>query len=112
MEANISLDQRGFLYGDGLFESCKIYNGKIYNFNEHLSRLNKGLKALKINFPTTNLEKQCLHLINKNQIAEGILRISISRGQGSLGYLPLDEIEPLLIIETKDKGPLAPPNDN
>ena len=98
----ISIKERAFMFGDGLFESCKIYNGKIYNFNEHLSRLNRGLKALKINFPTTNLEKQCLHLINKNQIAEGILRISISRGQGSLGYLPLDDIEPLLIIETKE----------
>ncbi len=98
----LSIKERGFMFGDGVFESCKIYNGKIYNFEAHLSRLKKGLRALKINFSILNLEKQCLYLIDKNQIAEGILRISISRGQGSIGYLPIDNIEPLLIIETNE----------
>ena len=65
----ISIKERGFMFGDGLFESCKIYNGKIYNFNEHLSRLNRGLKALKINFSTANLEKQCLFTIKLLNIA-------------------------------------------
>ncbi len=95
----LSIKERGFMFGDGIFESCKIYNGKIYNFDEHLARIKNGLKALKIKFSTQNLEQQSLLLIRKNQILEGVLRISISRGQGSIGYLP-HQAETLLIIET------------
>ncbi len=43
-DASISIAQRGFLYGDGVFESCKVSAGKIINFENHLWRLNQALK--------------------------------------------------------------------
>ena len=51
LEANISVDQRGFLYGDGLFETIKMKNGKLLFEDEHFARLWKGLKVLEFDIP-------------------------------------------------------------
>lgn len=103
-DAKISIDQRAFLFGDGIFETCRISDGVIYNFKAHRARIKAGLLALK--FPAKfsskidDLEKQSYRLIKKNQIKNGILRISISRGIGSLGYLPTYKSDSLIIIQT------------
>lgn len=102
-DAKISISERACKFGDGVFETCKIYNSKIYDFQSHLKRLKKGLKALQIFFDTENLEDDLYKLIKKNKIEEGILRFSVTRGVGSMGYLPADDISPLLIAETFSK---------
>ncbi len=99
-QATISINDRGFLFGDGVFETCRIINGKIYDFKSHYKRINNGLQALKISANIKNLEKESLELIEKNKITDGILRITISRGVGSLGYLPTYESESTIIIQT------------
>jgi branched-subunit amino acid aminotransferase/4-amino-4-deoxychorismate lyase len=104
-QGRISINERGFLFGDGIFETCKIFAGRIYNFDQHQNRIKAGLKALKFSAPIANLEENCLKLITKNKIKNGILRISISRGIGSLGYLPTYESEALIIIQTFDERP-------
>lgn len=98
--ASISITQRACRFGDGIFETCRIIDGVIYNYSLHEARIFKGLAALQIYATITNLKNDCYHLIQKNQIKNGILRISISRGDGSIGYLPTQKIEPLIIIET------------
>jgi branched-chain amino acid aminotransferase len=98
-QALISVKQRACRFGDGIFETCKVVSGIIYNFEAHLMRIEAGLKAIKINFDITNLKNSCYQLIKKNNLINGSVRISISRGLGSAGYLPL-AIQPLLIIET------------
>ncbi len=112
LEANISVDQRGFLYGDGLFESCKIFNSRIINFSSHLDRLSKGLKYLKF-IDNQELIKVIIDnsqlLINKNNCSDGMLRISISRGIGSNGYLPKNSSKALIIIETKNNDKINYP---
>lgn len=104
-QAHISIDDRGFLFGDGVFETCKIFAGKIYNFAAHKNRIKSGLKALKFSAAIADLEKNSLKLIAKNKVENGILRISISRGTGSLGYLPTYETEALIIIQTLEERP-------
>ncbi len=99
-QAKISISERGFLFGDGAFETCKIYNGHIHNFDAHISRLVKALEFLKINAEISDLKNNSLKLIAKNKIKNGILRISISRGSGSLGYLPTYKTKALTLIET------------
>jgi branched-chain amino acid aminotransferase len=99
-EAKISVHERGFLFGDGIFETCKIYFGKIYNFKAHEQRIKNGLGALKIKAEINNIEKLSLKLVKKNKINHGILRISISRGIGSLGYLPTYKSKSLIVIST------------
>ncbi len=98
--AKISISQRACLFGDGIFETCLIENGVIYNFNAHKNRIKDGLNALKFNIEIDDLENQSYKLIKKNQVKNAILRISISRGIGSIGYLPTYKSKPLIIIQT------------
>ena len=110
-EALISIDERGFLFGDGLFETCRFVNKKIINFEAHLARIKIGLLTLKFNIDIKNIETKCYNLIKSNNLQDGIIRISISRGIGSKGYLPTNETSNLLIIQTKEL-PNAPKNAN
>jgi len=103
-QALISVKERACRFGDGIFETCKIVDGIIYDYKSHFSRLKRGLKALEISAKIDNLQNNSYRLIEKNQIKNGILRISISRGIGSMGYLPKDNILPLIIIETIDEA--------
>ncbi len=98
--ATISIQQRACLFGDGIFETCRVENSKIYNFIAHKNRIKAGLQALKFKVEIDELENNCYQLIKKNKLRNGILRIAISRGIGSLGYLPTYKSESLIIIET------------
>jgi branched-subunit amino acid aminotransferase/4-amino-4-deoxychorismate lyase len=99
-KATISIRERGFLFGDGIFETCKIINGEIFDFHLHEARIHRALKLLKFSAEISDLEKKSYQLIKKNSAENGILRISISRGIGSAGYLPTNESAALVIIET------------
>ncbi|MFT6077126.1 MAG: aminodeoxychorismate lyase [Rickettsiales bacterium] len=103
ISAKVSVQDRGFRFGDGVFETCLIKNGSIYNWSAHFARLSAGIEAIKINFDESKLLTSCLRLILKNKVKNGILRVAISRGVGSLGYLPKQNIKPTLIIETLKK---------
>jgi branched-subunit amino acid aminotransferase/4-amino-4-deoxychorismate lyase len=105
-QASISINERGFLFGDGIFETCKIFAGRIYDYKSHEARIKKGLAALKITADIGDLEKNSKKLIAKNKIENGILRISITRGVGSNGYLPENKIQALIIIQTFDERKL------
>jgi branched-subunit amino acid aminotransferase/4-amino-4-deoxychorismate lyase len=105
-QVEVSVQERGFLFGDGIFETCKIFNGKIYDFAAHEARIKAGLKALKFSAEIENLEKETLNLIAKNKVQNGILKILISRGTGSLGYLPTYESKALVIAQTFEERQL------
>lgn len=105
-QAQVSINERAFLFGDGIFETCKIIDGIIYDYEAHEDRIKAGLKALKFVAEIDDLEKKSYKLIKKNQIKNGILKISISRGIGSAGYLPTYETKPLIIIQTFDERKL------
>jgi aminodeoxychorismate lyase len=98
-QAKISITERGFRFGDGVFETIYIHNAKPYQWALHLKRLKQGLAELKINTDLSKLERNSLLLIKKNNITKGFLRISVSRGIGSIGYLPTSK-KATIIIET------------
>lgn len=99
-QATISVLDRGWRFGDGIFTTCLIVDQIIYNWSEHLRRLEQGLESLKIKFDCSDLQQLSKLLVKKNKINHGYLRISISRGLGSIGYLPIKNIQPTLVIET------------
>ncbi len=83
---------RGHLYGDGLFESIRIINGKLTNFSNHYNRLIEGMRVLKMkchtSFTEEFLESQMIQLIEQNRIIEGgKIRLSLDRKQGGT-FLP------------------------
>ena len=83
---------RGHLYGDGLFESIRVVNGKIINFSNHYNRLIDGMRVLKMkcqsSFTEEFLMNQINQLIDQNKITEGgKIRLSVDRKQGGT-FLP------------------------
>ncbi len=93
-------DDRGFRFGDGVFETIAIHHGMPYQWDLHMERLQAGLTALRIKYNIEQLFKEVKKLINRNKIKRGFLRISISRGSGSRGYRPLPDITPNCLMET------------
>lgn len=86
--AKISIQDRGFRFGDGVFETIAVYNGLPYQWELHMERLQAGLHALEIPADLRPLRQASLRLISKNDLNHATLRIAISRGIGSEGYLP------------------------
>jgi len=104
----ISPNDRGFRYGDGVFETVLIHGGRPYNWDFHWKRLSEGLAAVRMNLDISVLPSLCSELLLANNFNAGLLRIQITRGVGGRGYLPERTIPPTLLIETMVLP--APPN--
>jgi branched-subunit amino acid aminotransferase/4-amino-4-deoxychorismate lyase len=98
-DAQISITERGFRFGDGVFETIAIHGGTPYQWTFHMDRLRDGLHATHITASLENIEADCHKLLDVNQITDGFLRIYISRGQGGHGYVPDINAAPLTVIE-------------
>ena len=98
-DARIGLDNRGFKFGDGVFETIRIHNLKPYNFDFHLNRLNIGLSFLQIHFDAHNLKDDIIALLKKNKLTDGFARIFIHRDSESQGYYPTTNLGSA-VIET------------
>ena len=89
-EAFVSLNDRGFLLGDGLFETLRVARGRPFRLAQHLERLARGAEFLKIPLPFTSKEIQRFaeQLAAQNEVADAILRLTLTRGPGRRGYSP------------------------
>lgn len=88
--AKISVYDHGFLYGDGIFEGLRIYNGHVFQLSGHLNRLYESAKALCINVPISpnEMKQRILDCVKKDQTKEGYIRLIVTRGIGPLGIDP------------------------
>lgn len=88
--ALISVYDHGFLYGDGIFEGIRIYNGNIFKCKEHLDRLYDSAKSIALNMPLKQDEMQAalVETIRRNALRDGYIRLVVSRGPGDLGLDP------------------------
>jgi branched-chain amino acid aminotransferase len=86
--AAIPVDDRGFLYGDALFETMPFYGGVPFRWAAHLARLEQGLKLLRIAlpYPAAKLEGFASELVKVNDMPECVLRLTGSRGSAPRGY--------------------------
>lgn len=87
-QAVVPITDRGFLYGDGLFETIRVRNATPLWWSRHLARLQRGAEflRLKLPWPGTELRQHATELIAKNALLDCILRIAVSRGSGARGY--------------------------
>lgn len=107
--AVVSIFDRGFLYGDGLFETIRIVHGQPFRWREHWNRLESGAKFLKIKLPVTREKSRALalKLIAKNKMPDSILRLALSRGIGPRGYSPKNCICPTFVMSLHDAPPVS-----
>ena len=110
-EAVVPVSDRGFLYGDGLFETLRIVNGQPFRMAQHLERMMRGADFLKIKPPFTpkDLEKFTVQLIERNQMPDAVLRVTLTRGPGQRGYAPDAAGQPTILLALHPAPPLEKP---
>jgi len=103
-EAKISVYDHGLLYGDGVFEGIRIYNGKIFKLTEHIKRIFESARAIymEIGITIMDMEKLIIECVEKNNKKNGYIRLVITRGAGSLGIEPNTCKKPSIIVIVDD----------
>lgn len=101
-EFRINPDDRGLLLGDGIFETMRVYEGRVFCLHAHYERMAHGAGILKIPVPVTAgaFETAILELIGKNGLdnKNATIRVTLTRGPGLRGLLPPANIQPTLMI--------------
>ncbi|HQA80659.1 MAG: branched-chain amino acid aminotransferase [Euryarchaeota archaeon ADurb.BinA087] len=89
-EAHISVFDHGFLYGDGVFEGIRAYNGRVFRLQEHLDRLYDSARTidLKVPVPKEEMAGIILEVLRRNKLTNGYIRPLVTRGVGDLGLDP------------------------
>lgn len=109
-EAKVSVFDHGLLYGDGVFEGIRSYNGRVFKLDEHLDRLYDSAKSimLQIPIPIETMQEKVLETLRLNHLTEAYIRLLVTRGVGDLGLDPDKCPKPSIII-IADKITLYPP---
>ena len=109
-KATVSILDRSFLYGDGLFETMAVHRGRPFRWRQHMERLRQGMAFLRLQFPLTEerLHEAALRLIEVNRLPESILRLTLSRGVGVRGYSTRGATQPVVAMSLHP-GPAARP---
>ncbi len=107
--AKVSVFDHGLLYGDGIFEGIRAYNGRVFQLKEHIDRLFYSAKAILLTLPLTHEQfmKATVDTCRRNQIRDGYIRLVVTRGVGTLGLNPNRCANPSVII-IADKIQLYP----
>ncbi len=99
-DAKISVFDHGLLYGDGIFEGIRAYNGRLFQLKEHIQRLFYSAKAILLNIPITpeDLAQAVVATCRANEVRDGYIRLLVTRGVGTLGLNPNRCQNPAIII--------------
>ena len=115
-QAKISVYDHGLLYGDGVFEGIRAYNGLVFKLKEHIDRLYRSAHAIMLQIPMTKEQmiNAVLETLRKNNLKDAYIRLVVTRGVGDLGLDPRKCSKPTIIIitdtialhksEAKEKG--------
>ncbi len=89
-DAKISVFDHGLLYGDGVFEGIRIYNGRVFKLDEHITRLWESALAICLQIPISREEMiaALLETVRQNELRDGYIRLIVTRGVGNLGLSP------------------------
>jgi len=89
-QASVSVFDHGLLYGDGIFEGLRIYNGRVFCLGAHIERLYKSARAILLTIPMTPEEMAgaVVETVRVNRKEEGYIRLIVTRGTGALGIDP------------------------
>lgn len=108
-EAGVSPLDRGFLYGDGVFETLRCYGGKFFRLPQHVERMRAGLERLGIAAPSwlEGAADIVRELVARNGVVGGVARIVVTRGVGEFGLLGKQATDPLMIAACWNQPPPA-----
>ncbi len=101
-EAKISVFDHGLLYGDGIFEGIRAYNGIVFRLKEHIDRLYRSAHMIMLEIPIDRDEmiQKTLETLRRNRLKDAYIRLVVTRGKGDLGLNPRRCPKPTIIIIT------------
>lgn len=110
-EAKISVYDHGLLYGDGVFEGIRAYNGIVFKLKEHIDRLYRSAHPIFLKIPLTKAEmsEAVVETLKKNTLTDAYIRLVVTRGVGDLGLDPRKCPKPTVIIITEPRLVLHSP---
>lgn len=102
-EASVSVRDRGFLYGDAVFETVRVYGGELFRWADHAERLATSAAALSIDhgYSATELRERVRETLEANDLADAAVKLSITRGVGSGGLTPDPAVDPTVVIRVE-----------
>jgi branched-chain amino acid aminotransferase len=103
-DAKISVYDHGFLYGDGVFEGIRVYEGKVFRLREHIDRLYDSARSIYLEIPMSReqMTEAVLETVRANNKRNGYIRLVVTRGAGYLGLDPRKTTDPQVIIIVDD----------
>jgi D-alanine transaminase len=113
-DAKVSVLDRGFIFGDGIYEVVPVYGGKLFRFDEHMARLSRSLGKLRIPNPLSNAEwlERCRRLIDglvqDSGEADQLVYIQVTRGVALRDHVMPPDIQPTVFIMTNPMKPATP----
>jgi len=107
-EAAVNVLDHGLLYGDGIFEGIRAYNGRVFRLERHIERLFDSAKAIRLDIPLspTDVAQAVLETCRQNDIQDGYIRLVVTRGIGDLSVSPVSCRTPTLVIIAREVAPL------
>lgn len=103
-EAKVSINDRGWLYGDAVFETVRTYGGRVFKLIEHYERLQRSADLIGIDVPLTgaDVEKALTELLTRETKGGDVMaRITVSRGVGGAGIYPVRPVKPTVVIQLR-----------
>ena len=102
-DAVVSVYDRGFLYGDGIYETMRAYNGVVFMLEKHLERLGRSALLTRLDIPETGFITDAVcRTMEANKLSDAYIRVTVSRGKGPIGLDPELCKEPTFVVITED----------
>ncbi len=110
-KACISVMDHGLLYGDGVFEGIRAYNGVVFRLREHIERLYDSANYIRLSIPLKkeHMIQAVLETLRKNRLRDAYIRLLITRGVGDLGLNPMNCKDSSIVIITEPAVPSTDP---
>lgn len=101
-QAKVSVYDHGLLYGDGVFEGIRAYNGYVFKLKEHINRLYRSARVILLDIPMAQEQmiEAVLETLRKNNLRDSYIRLVVTRGVGDLGLDPRKCVKPTIIVIT------------
>jgi len=105
-KAKVSVFDRGFLFGDGIYEVSAVIDGRLVDNELHLARLERSVKEIDIALPVSleEIRKAQIELIRRNTLREGVVYMQITRGEADRDFVYASDIKPNLVMFTQVKN--------
>jgi branched-chain amino acid aminotransferase len=112
-KAVVSVFDHGLLYGDGVFEGIRAYNGIVFKLEEHIARLYDSAKTIRLKIPMApdEMSQAVLQTLRKNHLKDAYIRLVVTRGPGDLGVDPALCARPTLFIITEPMATVLGPHE-